>query len=208
MESGGSWSVYWYNGAIVNSEIARGLDILELMPSEYISQNEIDAARTVQFDYKNVQGQQQFVWPPSFALARAYLDQLERSSGLAADRIASARQALDSAEQSSGSARGEALSSLASELHAVADAPATRPRCTRWRRRWRSWRALGQAFGAGPRRGPPTGTAMTTAQAGETRSGPFRHGSCREADAARQPVISPAITVPQRDIARSPIVSS
>ncbi|HEY7470908.1 MAG TPA: hypothetical protein VIE68_01040 [Gemmatimonadota bacterium] len=121
MESGGSWSVYWYNGNIVNSEIARGLDILELAPSEYLSQNEIDAARTVRFDYKNVQGQQKIVWPPSFALARAYLDQLERSGGLAADRIAAARQALDSAENSSGSARGEALSALAAELHGVAD---------------------------------------------------------------------------------------
>ena len=120
MESGGSWSVYWYNGNIVNSEIARGLDILELVPSEYISQNEIDAARTVRFDYKNVQGQQQFVWPASFALARAYLDQLERSSGMAADRIAATRQALDTAEQASGQARSQALSALAAELHAAA----------------------------------------------------------------------------------------
>jgi hypothetical protein len=121
MESGGSWSVYWYNGVIVNSEIARGLDILELTPSEYLTQNEIDAARTVHQDYRNVQGQQQAVWPPSFALARAYLDQLERSNGLAADRIAAARQALDSAEQGSGGARAEALNALASELHAAAD---------------------------------------------------------------------------------------
>jgi hypothetical protein len=122
MQSGGSWSVYWYNGVIVNSEIARGLDILELTPSEYISQNEIDAARTVRFDYKNVQGQQQFTFPPSFALARAYLDQLERSSGMDAGRIASTRQALDAAEGASGSARGEALSALAAELHGAADA--------------------------------------------------------------------------------------
>ena len=121
MESGGSWSVYWYNGVIVNSEIARGLDILELTPSEYLTQNEIDAARTVHQEYRNVQGQQQAVWPPSFAMARAYLDQLERSSGMAADRIAAARQALDSAEQSSGAARAEALSALATELHAAAD---------------------------------------------------------------------------------------
>ncbi|HET6639743.1 MAG TPA: hypothetical protein VFH82_13295 [Gemmatimonadota bacterium] len=121
MQSGGSWSVYWYNGVIVNSEIARGLDILELTPSEYLTQNEIDAARTVHQDYRNVQGQQQAVWPPSFALARAYLDQLERSNGLAADRIAAARQALDSAEQGSGGARAEALNALASELHAAAD---------------------------------------------------------------------------------------
>ena len=102
-------------------EIARGLDILELTPSEYLTQNEIDAARTVRQDYRNVQGQQQIVWPPSFALARAYLDQLERSGGLAADRIAAARQALDSAEQSSDAARAEALNALATELHGIAD---------------------------------------------------------------------------------------
>ena len=30
---GGSWSAYWYNGVIVSSEIARGLDVYELMPS-------------------------------------------------------------------------------------------------------------------------------------------------------------------------------
>ena len=62
---GGSWSVYWYNGVIVSSEIARGLDIFELTPSAFISQNEIDAAKTVRFDYFNAQGQQKFVWPPS-----------------------------------------------------------------------------------------------------------------------------------------------
>ena len=68
---------------IVSSEIARGLDIFELTPSAFISQNEIDAAKTVHLDYLNTQGQPKFVWPPSFALARAYVDQLERSKGLA-----------------------------------------------------------------------------------------------------------------------------
>ena len=70
--SGGSWSVYWYNGLIVSSEIARGLDIFELLPSGLISQNELDAAKTVQFDYLNAQEQRKIVWPPSFAKARAY----------------------------------------------------------------------------------------------------------------------------------------
>ncbi|MGH7571612.1 MAG: LVIVD repeat-containing protein, partial [Gemmatimonadota bacterium] len=116
MVSAGSWSVYWYNGAIVSSEIARGLDILELTPSEFLTQNEIDAARTVHLDYLNAQGQQQFVWPPSFALARTYLDQLERSEGLAADRILDARRALDAAEDSSGQDRRETLSALAAQL--------------------------------------------------------------------------------------------
>jgi hypothetical protein len=114
--SGGSWSVYWYNGLIVSSEIARGLDIYELLPSGLISQNELDAAKTVRFDYLNAQEQRKIVWPPSFAKARAYLDQLERNNGLAAARISAARKELASAEKLSGARKQQALSRLATEL--------------------------------------------------------------------------------------------
>jgi hypothetical protein len=120
MVSGGSWSVYWYNGLIVSSEIARGLDILELEPSASLSQNEIDAAKTVRLDYLNAQGQPQLVWPASFAKARAFVDQLERSNGLTSDRISSVRQELAAAESASGAARREALSRIASQLDAEA----------------------------------------------------------------------------------------
>jgi hypothetical protein len=113
----GSWSAYWYNGVIVSSEITRGLDIFSLKPSAFISQNEIDAAKTVHFDYYNTQGQQKFVWPPSFALARAYVDQLERSNGLTSARISAIRQALSSAESSSGSQRQSRLTTLAGDLN-------------------------------------------------------------------------------------------
>jgi hypothetical protein len=113
---GGSWSVYWYNGSIVSSEIARGLDVAELTPSEFISQNEIDAAKTVHMDYLNTQGQPKFVWPPSFALARAYVDQLERSKCLSSSQISAARSALSSAEKASGSARKDALTTLSTQL--------------------------------------------------------------------------------------------
>ncbi|MEO5798734.1 MAG: hypothetical protein ABIZ70_03355 [Gemmatimonadales bacterium] len=116
----GSWSVYWYNGSIVSSEIGRGLDIFELMPSGLISKNEIDAAKTVHLDYLNAQGQPQFVWPASFSLSRAYLDQLERTNGLSSDKIASTRAALASAEKMSASARKTALSALATQLHSDA----------------------------------------------------------------------------------------
>ena len=116
MGNGGSWSVYWYNGAIVSSEISRGLDIAELTPSEFLTQNEIDAAKTVHFDHFNAQGQPKLVWPPSFALARAYLDQLERSRCLSASRIASARSGLASAERASGAQRRDALTRMAGEL--------------------------------------------------------------------------------------------
>jgi len=121
MASGGSWSVYWYNGVMVSSEISRGLDIFELTPSAYISQDEIEAARSVHRDYLNVQGQQKFVWPPSFALARAYLDQLERNKGLDEGRIQAARKALADAEKASDTKRQEELTALASELEKEAN---------------------------------------------------------------------------------------
>ena len=113
---GGSWSVYWYNGAIYSSEIARGLDVFRLEPSAFLTQNEIDAARTVELDYLNPQGQPQYVWPASFALARAYIDQLERWQGLSADRIAEIRGSLASAEVLSGAPRANMLNRLASRL--------------------------------------------------------------------------------------------
>jgi hypothetical protein len=116
MAMGGSWSAYWYNGVIVSSEIARGLDIVELKPSAFISQNELDAAKSVHLDYLNAQGQPHFTWPATFSLARAYVDQLERSHGLSAARIASVRQALASAEGATGTQRSSALTQLASSL--------------------------------------------------------------------------------------------
>ena len=120
MANGGSWSVYWYNGVLVSSEISRGLDIFELTPSGLISQNEIDAAKTVHHDYLNTQGQPKLVWPPSFALSRAYVDQLERSNGLAAARVSAIRQSLATAEKASGGARKDALTQLATQLDADA----------------------------------------------------------------------------------------
>ena len=118
MQSGGYWSTYWYNGMIVGSEMARGLDIFELVPSGFISQNEIEAAKSVRMEYLNVQGQQKLSWPATYSLARAYLDQLERSKGLDAARIAEVRAELAVAEKASGSAQQETLSQLVSRLEA------------------------------------------------------------------------------------------
>ena len=122
MAMGGSWSAYWYNGNIVSSEIARGLDIFELVPSAYITQNEIDAAKSVHLDYFNTQGQPKLVWPPSFPLARSYVDQLERSNSLTAGGISSVRQALSGAESASGAQRVDALTQLAAQLDSEAGA--------------------------------------------------------------------------------------
>jgi hypothetical protein len=118
--SAGSWSVYWYNGVLVSSEIRRGLDIFELVASPHLSQNEIDAANTVKLEYLNAQGQPKFVWPPSFAKARAFVDQLERSKGLAPARITAVRTALSAAEKQSGGARATALNQLVTSINADA----------------------------------------------------------------------------------------
>jgi hypothetical protein len=116
MYVGGSWSAYWYNGYIYSSEIARGLDVFELQTSGLLSQNEIDAAKLVKFSEMNIQEQQKLTWPASFVVSRAYVDQLQRSSGLSATRIAAVRGALAAAELASGSARRDALTQLASQL--------------------------------------------------------------------------------------------
>jgi hypothetical protein len=97
---GGDWSAYWYNGHIYASEIARGLDVFELTPTEKLTQNEIDAAKAVRVAEFNVQNQQKIEWPHNLIVAKAYLDQLERSQALPADQIASLRQAIQSAESS------------------------------------------------------------------------------------------------------------
>jgi hypothetical protein len=118
LELGGYWSSYWYNGFIYGSEILRGLDVFELVPSGFISQNEIDVAKSVKLDYFNTQGQVRYTWPKTFSLARAYLDQLERSKGLDAGKIAVARKELASAEAATGSKRQGLLTELVSRLEA------------------------------------------------------------------------------------------
>ncbi len=120
LELGGSWSIYWYNGVLVNSEIARGLDIFELIPSEFITENEIAASNTVRIDYFNPQGQPKFHWPPSFALARAYLDQLERDRELDLDSINSIRDRLTEAEKHVGPAKADLLKELAADIENTA----------------------------------------------------------------------------------------
>ena len=97
---GGEWSAYWYNGYIYGSEIARGLDVFELMPSKFLTQNEIDAAKTVQVAELNVQNQQKIEWPAKLVVAKAYLDQLARSQGLPGEQIAALQKAIQSAEAS------------------------------------------------------------------------------------------------------------
>lgn len=112
----GSWGAYWYNGRIYSSEMARGLDILEILPSARLSANEIAAAKLVMMDEFNPQSQPLIVWPAAFPVVRSYLDQLVRNNGLAAARTTAIASALDAAERQNGAARRTALTTLATAV--------------------------------------------------------------------------------------------
>ncbi|HEY1951812.1 MAG TPA: hypothetical protein VGG76_03310 [Gemmatimonadaceae bacterium] len=113
---GGDWSTYWYNGHIYASEIDRGLDVLDLKPSDQLSQNEIDAAKLVHFDVFNPQNQPKLVWPASYSVARSYLDQLVRENGLPAARTSAISRDLSRAERLKGASEKRALTQLAARI--------------------------------------------------------------------------------------------
>ncbi len=118
---GGDWSAYWYNGQIYASEIARGLDIFELTPTKFLTQNEIDAAKSVKVPELNVQNQQKIVWPKTLTVAKAYIDQLERSQALSADRITALRAAIDKNDTGSLKKMAPALEKDAAGAKTAAD---------------------------------------------------------------------------------------
>ena len=135
---GGYWSAYWYNGHMYGTEIARGLDVFRLTPSEHLSQNEINAATLAYTDELNPQHQKRLTWPASTVVSHAYLDQLARANGIDSRRAATVRTALNRAgELRTGQERNarailSELDRLATELEA--DAPNTAPamrRCMR-----------------------------------------------------------------------------
>jgi hypothetical protein len=129
---GGYWSAYWYNGNIYGSEIARGVDVFRVNPSEHLSQNEIDAAALVRVDELNVQEQQPVTWPATSVVARAYLDQLARSRSIQPERARAVKAALDRADGlRTGQEKGAAalvgqLDALAAQLESDAGAASGR----------------------------------------------------------------------------------
>jgi hypothetical protein len=112
----GFWSAYWYNGLIVGSEIARGLDVFRLTPSVHLSKNEIDAANLIHMDEFNAQNQTKLVWPARFVVARAYLDQFGRGDDAQRTWAAPIAKELDRAERLKGAARQAALTKLAARV--------------------------------------------------------------------------------------------
>jgi hypothetical protein len=117
--TGGFWSAYWYNGRIYGSEIARGIDVFKLTPSEYLTQNEIDAASVVRADEVNPQEQTRIVWPASSVVARAYIDQLTRGKAIQPERARAVNAALDRADRLR-TAQDEDASAVAAQLDGLA----------------------------------------------------------------------------------------
>jgi hypothetical protein len=110
---GGYWSAYWYGGFVYGTEIARGLDVFALTPSEYLTEAEIAAASLLPPDFVvNPQQQRRHVWPAEPVVARAYLDQLVRDDAIEPEPAAALRAALDRAAAAlagSGADGGAAL---------------------------------------------------------------------------------------------------
>jgi len=120
--TGGYWSAYWFNGHIYGSEIARGLDVFRLKPSEHLSQNEIDAAMLVRSEETNTQFQTKIVWPASAPVALAYVDQLARAKKIQPERARAVKSAFEKADgvrtgdQKAAAAAGEQLDALARQI--------------------------------------------------------------------------------------------
>ena len=120
---GGFWSAYWYEGRIYATEIVRGLDVLALLPSEYLTENEIAAAVVAdQGGVFNPQQQFRVGWGNVPVVARAYIDQLQRGEELSASLAADLSAALDrSASRLEDGARdadlAARLESLATDLN-------------------------------------------------------------------------------------------
>ena len=116
---GGYWSAYWHKGYIYGTEMARGLDVLKLLPSEYVTQDEIDAASLVAPYTFNAQQQRRIDWPTHPVVAHAYLDQLRRNDTIAAERAAAVTDILDrmlAVEPGNGASTADELETIAAEL--------------------------------------------------------------------------------------------
>ncbi len=121
MQLAGFWSSYWYNGAIYATEIGRGIDVFELTTSEHLSENELAAAKLVQWDQFNPQTQKRIDWPADPVVAYALLDQLERAGNVGGGQVAELRSEVERLATMSGGQRRDGFSALAETASALAD---------------------------------------------------------------------------------------
>ena len=116
----GYWSTYWYAGHVYGTEIARGLDVFTMQPSDFLSENEIAAASLPELNGTvNAQTQEIIEWPAVPVVARAYLDQLLRESAITPAEADTLGSALSAAEDLI--AEGDRSNSTARQLRRLAD---------------------------------------------------------------------------------------
>ena len=119
---GGYWSAYWYEGRIYGTEILRGIDVLSLLPSDFLSANEIAAAVLADQGREfNPQQQRSYDWPAEPVVARAYVDQLARDNAFDEASLADLDAALDLAaaalrEEASDPELADRLDTLAASV--------------------------------------------------------------------------------------------
>lgn len=111
---GGSWSAYWFNGRVYSSEIARGLDVIKLIPSDQLSAAEISAAEAIMVEEINPQLQTRVTWTDTPDVAAAYVDQLARTDAIEDAVETRVRGVIDGWR--SGSADKAAAGALSTEL--------------------------------------------------------------------------------------------
>jgi uncharacterized protein (DUF305 family) len=115
----GYWSTYWYNGRIYGTEISRGLDVFEMQPSDFLTENEIAAASLEALKGTvNAQTQERIAWPAVPVVARAYQDQLLRTGAIDEAQSRELSEALNRAQRLLE--RGNSNRNAASELEALA----------------------------------------------------------------------------------------
>ena len=153
--TGGYWSAYWYNGNIYGAEIARGIDVFRLTPSEFLSENELAAANLVRFEEFNASssrrspGRRASSWPrrisTRWCAARPSTRRAPRRCETALDRG-------DTRAGRSGASLSD-IDGLATQLETDAAAPGgarCRRACRRWpRRSRRGRRGCGRALDSG-----------------------------------------------------------
>ncbi len=133
---GGYWSAYWYKGQIYGTEIVRGLDVLALQPSAHLTANEIAAAALAdQGERFNPQQQFPVSWPADPVVAKAYVDQLQRSRSLAAGTVADLNRTLDQASARLAAGGTDAalagrIERMAASLRVTGQDPAANHRAT------------------------------------------------------------------------------
>ncbi|WP_130649112.1 LVIVD repeat-containing protein [Egicoccus halophilus] len=121
LQTGGFWSTYWHNGYLYGNEIARGFDVFDLTPSEFLSAAEIAAAKQVTFDEYNVQGQQELTWPATFTTVRGWQASAKHQGAIGADLDAQVTKFVDRAEQAAGANNAKQRNNDVAQLRAVSN---------------------------------------------------------------------------------------